>query len=228
MVPILSNSFKLLKSDKYILFLSFVPSIIGIILYYFIGTYFFNDFYNWCLQFITPYFEDVKIVAGVLKFFFGILFFFMAGWTFFLVVSLVASPFNDLISARVESRVSGVKPVDEPFSFGQLFRILKNEIKKIAFIFIVTIIGLVLGLFFPPISFLVSALLMAVTFLDYSWSRHNFTVAQCLEDMRGSFVTYLISGIIFMFAISIPLLNVLFLPIGVIHFTSVFAKKRDA
>ncbi|EQC44425.1 etoposide-induced protein 2.4 [Bacteriovorax sp. BSW11_IV] len=227
MVPVLANSFKMLKKDKYILMLSLIPSAIGIVLYYFVGTYFFTDFYNWCLGFITPYFEDIKLVAGILKFFFGILFFFIAGWTFFLVVSLVASPFNDLISSRVEYQVAEIKPADEPFSFGKVFGVIKNEIKKILFIFLVTIIGLILGLFFPPISFLVSAILMAVTFLDYSWSRHNFTVAQCIDDLKSSFVTYLISGIIFMFAISIPVLNVFFLPIGVIHFTTLFSKKRE-
>lgn len=226
MVSSFFTSFSLLRKDKYILSLSIIPSLIGMILFYFLGDYFFTDLHNLLKSYISSYVDGGAWISTLLSFFLGILFFFIVAWTFFLTVSTIASPFNDLISERVEKKNSLSPFTEQKFSLAHILSVLKNEVKKILFILFVSIISLVLGLFFPPISFIIQGLLVAVTFLDYSWARHNMSVSECVADIKKSFVVYLLSGIGFMFLISIPIVNVIFLPVGVIHFTNLFIKKR--
>ena len=81
-----------------------------------------------------------------------ILFFFAINWTFFLVVSLLASPFNDIISSRVEKKLLGqsLDGMGDEFNgfFSKIGFIIFNETKKVVFIIFLSLISLGLS-FFP-------------------------------------------------------------------------------
>ncbi|MDD0852412.1 EI24 domain-containing protein [Halobacteriovorax sp. GB3] len=218
-------SLSIMFKDVKILLLSLIPSVIGLVAYYYLGGWFVTSTTTWGKTYIDSYFENAELVASILQWTLGIFFFFVASFTFFLFVSLISSPFNDLISKRVE-KILGGRVEEAPFTFSGVFRVLKNEIKKIGFILLISIIGLLCGFVFPPLSFFISAILMAVTFLDYSWSRHEMSVSECVNDFKSSFVRYLLPGVAYVFIVSLPLINVIFLPLGVIYFTTIFTKKR--
>ena len=222
------------KKDKYVLLFSFIPVIIGFILYSLLGNWLLTDVYQWGNEYIISHISSegwLSFLSSILAVLLGFVLLVLINFSFVLVVSLFASPFNDLISARVERLAGGETPLDISRSlkesFSNIGRILVNEIKKITLIAIVSLIAFALSFFFPPLTFVVSALLLAVTFLDYSWSRHEMKLSECLKNMKGSFFNYFVGGAVFMTLISIPILNLFLLSYGVVFFTVLFAKKRQ-
>ncbi len=234
MITEILNSWKLLKKDKVILTISILPIIIGLILYYFLG--------DWVFTTVLDKVKNLSITAeygstgeSVVKFVFGtilsVVFFFVVNYTFVLVVSIIAAPFNDFVSERVEKTLLG-KVDAAPFSLGRIFKTffftVFNEIKKIIFILGLTTVSIILS-FIPvlvPISIILNSFLMSVTFLDYSWSRHNLIFGECIGDLRKSFFGYGVNGFVFIILLSIPIVNLIAYPLGIIHFTRIFTLKR--
>jgi CysZ protein len=223
------------RKDKIILLFSFLPVLIGVLLYILMGKYVFMDFMGWGKEWIESQISSkgwssffYHILVGI----FSIFFFFLVNWTFVLVVSIIASPFNDIISERVEKAIAGreANTIGESFSrlMSRLGFTLINELKKVAFILTLSGLALLLN-FIPmlaPLSIILSAILMAVSFLDYSWSRHDMKFRACVGEVRNSIIVYTFAGGAFMFLISVPLLNLLALPYGVMFFTVLFCRKN--
>ncbi len=236
LVSTFTTSLKVIKQDKVNLALCFAPVIIGILLYLFLGNYFYGDLREWIHSLVASKINSETwgaILYYILIAMVWILIFFLVNWTFVLVVSLIASPFNDILSERTEKWLKG----EEPSAFGQslrervkqIFKIIFNELKKISFIVVLSILAFVLNFFplFTPFSLLLTALLMAINFLDYSWSRHQMTLSQCLSDLKQNIWIYLIAGFAFVFIMTVPMLNLIALPFGVVYFTLARLPKKD-
>lgn len=231
----LSYAFNLLRDDKMIMFYSLIPVMIGLFLFLFFSSWIYGDALSWGKNWI----ESSVSAGGWSNFFYYILIgvmsaflFFLLNWTFVLMVSLIASPFNDLISERVEKKVLGIGP--ESISqniknlIGRFFFTVFNELKKIIVIIVLTILALVLGIIpimGPILSIIFAGLLLAVQFLDYSWSRNNLPVRKCISDIKNTPFSYIVSGICFLFLMSIPILNLFALPLAVIHFSILYSNK---
>lgn len=235
-VAAISESFGVYRKDKWIFIFSLVPLFIGAGLYSWLGSWLFNDLLTMGKAQIEQYVSS----GGWSQFFFWILagiltigFYFLLSWTFVLVVSGLASPFNDIISNRVERAIRGEAAEQVSESFARLMKrlghTLFNELKKIAFILILNILAFALSFvaILAPISVLISALLMAVGFLDYSWSRKNFSFGACLSDIRTSFFSYGLMGGAFLVLITIPIVNLFALPFGVVYFTVLHVHKSE-
>jgi CysZ protein len=221
------------KKDKYILLFSFIPVLIGLVLFSIIGDWLFVDIKKWGFEYINSHINSegwLSFLSTLLTIILGFVLLLLINFTFLLIVSLIASPFNDLISARVEKLAGGESPIEISRSLKQSLsnagKIVLNEIKKILMIAFISIIGFSMSFFFPPISFIVSALLLAITFLDYSWCRHEMSLRECLGNLKESFIMYFLGGSILMAFISIPILNLFLLSYGVVFFTILFTKKR--
>ncbi len=233
-VAVFGEALGTFRKDKWITIFSLVPVIVGIVLYYLFGSYLYGDL----LDQGRAYIEQSVSSGGWSQFFYWLLvgilviaFYFLLSWTFVLVVSGIAAPFNDLISNRVERVVLGQVPEDVGKSFERLttrlVKTLINEAKKITFIIILNLLAFALSFIgvLAPISMMISALLLAVGFLDYSWSRNDFTFRECLTDIRTSFFSYGIMGGVFLVLITIPGVNLFILPFGVVYFTVLHVKK---
>lgn len=234
-VSSLGESVSVYKKDKWIVLFSFIPIVIGAFVYFWFGSYLYGDLLDKGKVFI----EQTVSTGGWSQFFFWLLagiltigFYFLLSWTFVLVVSGLASPFNDIISNRVERVMMGKAPEEVGASFSRLMERLRhtlvNELKKIIFIITLNILAFALSFIgiLAPISMLISALLMAAGFLDYSWSRKNLTFKDCLSDLRTSFLTYGLAGGCFLILITIPGVNLFMLPFGVVYFTVLHVKKN--
>lgn len=234
MMASLGEAFGVFKKDKWIAIFSLVPIFIGGFLYAWLGSWLYGD----VLEMGKAYIEKSVSTGGWSQFFFWLLagiltigFYFLLSWTFVLVVGGFAAPFNDIISNRVERSLLGQTPEDVGQSFSRLSSrlvfTLVNELKKISFILTLNILAFALSFIgiLAPVSVLISALLMAVGFLDYSWSRREMSFRECLADVRTSFFTYGVMGGIFLILITIPVLNLFALPYGVVYFTVLHVRK---
>jgi len=232
---LVTKSFQYLKNDRLVLFLSFIPIFIGSILYYFLGRWIYTDVFSFIkikISNIIHIDSTNTILAYFLGIILSILLFFLINWTFVLIVSLLASPFNDFLSERIELLHFKKEIKLKNMINGRLktiFFILFNESKKICFILFINIIALALG-WIPillPLSVLISAIILATNYLDYSWSRHNLTLKECISDYRSSFFTNTFMGLILFLLINIPILNLLIISFSVIFFTLVSVEKNS-
>lgn len=226
--PSFKKAWSLLKKDRIVLFLTLMPLVIGFTLYAGFGTLVLTHFREWGEEWIrqkTTHPSLGTFLQGLLWVLLSLILFFIFNWTFVLLVSLLSSPFNGALSARVE-KLLDQKPVE---NWGQVtqgiissfFKNMGNELKKISLILILTLLALLLN-FFPllsPLSFLLSALLLAIQFLDYNWGRHEWPIGDCMKDLKRNIVSYGVTGGLFILAMTVPLLNVMAIPFAVIFYS---------
>ncbi len=209
-----------LKSDRKVMFLSVIPVLIGLTCYYFLGQYVFGDLKTMGTEYLAGYIDMSGWIGSLFTWIIALVFAIVINFTFFIFVSVIASPFNDLISERI-AEIYGLDPEgsDGKF-FSRLPGIIGNELKKISLIILLSIINIIISFIFPPLSFVIAGLLFSVSFVDYSWSRKEMTFSECRNDFKKSGIVYTLGGMGFLFLISIPILNLFFLPLAVVFFTT--------
>lgn len=222
--------------DKINLLFAVIPVVIGIALFYSFGAAFYDWATAWGDQQVASLLEGSKWGTFINILFKGLLWaiiLFSMNFTFVLLVSLIASPFNDLISRRVEKLASNIRPDSMGSSLSEmlknLVKTLVNETKKILLILFLATIAFLLN-FIPvlmPLSILISAILLATQFIDYSWSRHDMSFRDCIHDIRKNIFSYAIAGSAFMVLMSIPIVNLFMLPFGVSYFTTLWVNNKE-
>jgi CysZ protein len=227
----LVQSFQLLWSRKTRWPLVLGPIVLGIILY----STFFLLAYDFIGQKLQPWLVQAFnidqmgfLVRWALMALITVIGFFLMNWTFVLVVSLFAAPFNDFLSESISDELEG-KPFKRDRGFwSEILPFVWNETKKISVIIFFSFIAFAIS-FIPlliPISLWISCMLIASQFVDYSWSRDKLTAKECMNDMRKNIFPYSISGALFFLLISVPIVN-LFVPAwATSHFTLLFARKK--
>src|SRR5690606_31946442 len=192
------QALSVMENDKWIVVLSLVPVAIGVGLYYWLGSWLYGDVLTWGNEWVKESIASDtwgNVISWAVGIVMTIVLYFVISWTFVLIISIIASPFNDVISSRVERAILGrsEETVSASFSqmFGRIFRILWNESKKIVFIVILSLIGFLFSFipFLVPVSIVISSMLLAVGFLDYSWSRHDMKFGECVKDIKASFMS---------------------------------------
>ncbi len=224
------KSVDFLKSDRKVMLLSTIPVLIGLICYYFLGAYVFGDLKQLGTEYLSQYVDMSGWMGSLFTWIIAIVFAIVINFTFFVFVSVIASPFNDLISERI-AELYGVDPEgSNEVMIKKLPRVLVNEFKKVLIIISISILNIAISFIFPPLSFVIAGLLLAVSFVDYSWSRKEMKVQACKEDFKRGVFVYTIGGMGFLFLISIPVLNLFFLPLAVVFFTTLHLEmdKVDA
>ena len=93
-----------------------------------------------------------QIVNWIVKIILSILLYYIVNLTFVLIVSIVASPFNDALSARIEKQVQEKSLPGFGYTlesaFSRFVKTIGTEIKKIVMILGISVIVIVMG-FFP-------------------------------------------------------------------------------
>lgn len=229
-------SYQLLLKDKISLVLALIPIIIGMLLYYFAGTAFFNGMSDYGLRLIEQYIPNDstgEVLSYIVSALIAVLLYFIVNWTFVLVISILASPFNDLLSARIEKLVLGQKPPELSSAIGsslkKLFFTIFNEIKKVSFILGLSLLAFILGLFpiLAPVSFVIGALVIASEFLDFSWSRLDLPFRECKSSLKTNWFSYSLGGAFFLLLIAIPLVGILVPSWGTSFFTVLWVKNNE-
>lgn len=228
---------KSITKNKVNLLLASIPVVLGIIIYWLLGSWIYETVMSYGNQLIEQYVSKdswgavLYNIAAVLM---GVMLFFFVNWTFVLVVTLLASPFNDLLSSRIEKQLLGqeILPLGPSFKLliGKIFYTLFNEIKKISFIIILSAFSFTFG-YIPilaPIGVFIAVLLLSVEFLDYSWSRHDLRFRDCLKDLKGNVLGYSLGGGFFFMLVAVPILNLAVPALATSYFTVLWVKNNRA
>ncbi|MBL7663733.1 MAG: EI24 domain-containing protein [Bacteriovoracaceae bacterium] len=211
-----------------------IPLILGLLAYYFFGVKFYEYLMSEGRAYIDQYIQAGsawgKVVYYILAAILTVILFFVINWTFVICISLIASPFNDALSARIEKQLVGEIPksgVKGPWQFiKKVVFVIFNEAKKILFIVFFASIGLIMS-YIPilvPIGLTISGLLFAIQFLDFSWSRNDWSFSECFSDVRRHFFYYIISGVAFLVLVTLPVVNVFVPSLATSFYTTLWVK----
>jgi CysZ protein len=231
----IAQALRLITLDPINLFLAVVPTAIALFLYFFVVAWIFKraDYLGLLVMEYLPS-KDTAGVIGIILTGILILFVFLVmSWTFVIVVGIIASPFNSMMSARIETMLAGKvvgedqKKTIEEMAKG-LGKTLKNEIKKLVFIALVAAFAFVLNILplFSPVAVFLVSILFAVQFVDYSWSRHDLGPGACLSDVTRNIIPYSLSGFLFLLLVTIPIMNAFVPAIATSYFTVLWLKKQ--
>ena len=229
-------SYQLILKDKFSLLMVITPMIIGVLVYIFLGQAFLSQSIAYGDEIIQKYLSDSsfgKFLSIIITSILTILLFFIVNWTFVLFLSILASPFNDFLSQRIEKLAKESSASSDNSSFADFFKsipgILFNEIKKVILILLLSLMAFILG-YIPvltPISVGITVLLLAISYLDYSWSRHDLSFKDCKSDIKKNFFSYLLGGGMFMVLVPIPIVNVIVPSLATSFFTVLWVKNNE-
>jgi CysZ protein len=178
--------------------------------------------------------DQATILAKILTAILIIFLFFIMSWTFVIVVGIISAPFNSLLSSRIEQKLVQRVIMDEDQKHAiaevksNMKQTFKNEFKKLIFLAAVAAFAFVLNMFplFYPIGVFLIATLLAVQFVDYSWSRHNLSFSACLTDVLKNILPYSIAGAIFLALVGIPVVNAFVPAFATSYFTVLWLHRQ--
>lgn len=237
-----SRSIKIIKSDYLVILYSLVPILIGLILNVYFGIKGYTQGLDYIKAQIQLLFAGntalwVEVLTWFLIVLFTVFFWVLMNWLMIIVISIIASPFNQLISARVSQiYIKNYQQTSNSISklnfdmnlFFNFFWIIFNEIKKMIVVIFFSVLAFFLNLIpiLSPLSLLIMALLLSFTFLDLSFSLYDWSLANCLKHIGKNIFKYSIAGLIFLGLISIPILNLFVVPFAAVFFTILFIENK--
>lgn len=227
-------SIKLIVKDPINLTLAIIPTLIALGIYGLgMATIVFH------LDKLTLFFKSyiytsdyATILAKLLAIVLIVFLFFIMSWSFVLVVGIVSSPFNSLLSSRIEQTLVGRKVSENVGilkSLRKTFAVdLINEFKKLSFIILLAMLALLLNLIplFYPVAIFIFCLSLSIQFVDYSWSRHGVPFSECFNEVMRNLISYFISGFVFLILVAIPFLNALIPAIATSYFTVLWLHQK--
>lgn len=229
-------AFKMIFKDPVNLLLALFPTVIALFLYFFTV----STIYRNSDRFITMFrgyvytSDQADLFAKILTAVLIIFLFLLMSWTFIIVVGIIAAPFNSMLSSRIEKKlllqVSDDSKKEALQKIGQsLGQTFKNEFKKLIFIIIVGAAAFVLNLIpvLYPVGILLVAILFAVQFVDYSWSRHEMNFGACLKDVLINIIPYSISGFFFLLLVTVPIINALVPALATSYYTVLWQYRQN-
>lgn len=226
---------KMILTDPVNFVLALIPTLIavGIYLLAIVAIYSNSDaFVSLFRNYISP--DQATWMARLLTAILIIFMFFIMSWTFVIVVGIIAAPFNSLLSARIEQKLVQRIIMDEDQSHAlsavksSMTQIFKNEIKKILVLALIASLAFVMNLvpIFYPLAVFLIATLLAIQFVDYSWSRHNMFFSDCVKDVLKNIFAYFCSGAIFLALVAIPLVNAFIPALATSYFTVLWLYRQ--
>lgn len=181
-----------------------------------------SGWFGWLPDWLTSWLNGLLWLSGFA------LFLVLANFLFLSLSSLIASPFNSLLSDKTR-RVLGEPLSDDPFRWSQLGRLLlhslQRELAKLFYmlphISLLLLLSL-LSFWLPLLNLLTSGLwlllgswLLAVQYLDYPADSQGLSLSQTLEVLRRKRLTVLSFGFACYLLVWVPGLNLLLVPAAI-------------
>lgn len=166
---------------------------------------------------------------------FAIAMFLIVFYTFTVIANLIAAPFNSVLSARIEARLTGKKPEDiNSDSFIKLMaRTTKSEIQKIMYaikwfipLLIITVIP-VINIAAPFLWILFAAWFFALEYNDYPLANRGQFFEEVKTYNRKNRMRALGLGTAIFLLTSIPVVNFFAMPVAVAGATRLTGKINE-
>jgi len=207
------------------------PLFINIVLFSLTLYYAFTEFSNWMDSLLPSWLDWLNWLIIPL---FSITILIVVFYTFTIVANLIAAPFNSLLSAKYERLIRGDITTESNENMMQLIsRTIAAEVKKLIYILlwlipllIITVIP-VINLMSPFLWIVFAIWMLSLEYLDYPIGNHNqlFPVVKKTAHEQKMMTLGLGSGLFIL--TTIPFINFLAIPAGVIAATKAYIDITD-
>jgi CysZ protein len=180
--------------------------------------------------------EWAQGIAGLLRVLLAILLFIAVGYLLVRFGVVLGSPFYGQLSERLEYQLTGSAPPAEPLSLvgvlHDISRSLLYELKKFALVLAIGLPLLLLG-FLPVVGQIagllgqiaLGALITCLDFIDSPLERRRLRFREKLATIRQALPATAGFGLICLGLVSIPLINLLAIPLCVVAGTLLFCER---
>ncbi len=185
---------------------------------------------------MIPSWLDWEIVRDIISIVIGLALIFMSSFIFAMFANIIAAPFNAILSEKVEHFLTNTPPP----STGRHGNVISSYIHAISsqihklFYSIMWSIPLLILFFIPPISFIAPVLwllfgawMLALEYIDYPANNHEILFKQQRELLRKHRGTSLGFGTMAMIFSSIPIVNLIVMPVSVVAMTALYVDKLN-
>ena len=153
---------------------------------------------------------------------------------FVFIANVISSPFNALLSVRVEEYLTGEAPSPQGSVWSILPRTVGREIRKLLYIlprlallFLITIIPLVN--FFSPLLWIVfGGWMMVVQYTDYGADNNGVDFVDLKKKLQNRWFDALMFGVPAYLLLTIPVVNFILIPVGVAGGTKFWVERLKA
>lgn len=229
----LFNGFKLITKPgvkRYVM----IPLIINILLFiglFFIAKHYFIELNQWILHLLPTWLQWLNAILWLV---FIIGFFLVIIYTFVTFANIIASPFNSLLSEKIEYYLTGhtLPPQSLWGSIKDITRVISRQFAIIAYslpraivLFILFFIP-ILQLAAPFLWFIFSAWLMTLQYVDYPTDNHKIPFQDVRNQLFQKKELSLSFGIGVLVLSFVPILNFIVMPAAVAGATQLWIDHR--
>lgn len=153
-------------------------------------------------------------------------------YVFTLLANLIASPFNGLLSARVEKLATGRAPESGMTLAGEMFDGVRGELRRLRYYgaraFLLAIVSLALfflppaNLLIAPLWFVFGAFMLAFEYLDQPMANRGLTFDAKILQLRSRRWRHLGFGSLVTVMTAVPLANLVVMPAAVVGATLLY------
>ena len=167
-----------------------VPLLVNVLIFSltaWIGSHYFQQFIDWAL----PAESWLHYLEWLLWPLFVIAYLLIAFYSFTIVANLIASPFNGILAARVEEKITGSLPEDSPTGImGEIVPAIAGEIGKLWY-FLVRAIPVLILMIIPGVNAIGSILwillgfwFLTIEYIDYPMGNHQIRPREQRRRLR--------------------------------------------
>lgn len=230
----LGEGLKLVLSPGLRLFV-LLPLTINLVLFIGIISVALQQFGGWVDTFMPSLPSWLAFLEYLLWPLFVVLVLLMVFFTFTLLATIIAAPFNGFLAEKVETVVRG-EDTFPPFSWAELLamvpRTLSREMRKLSY-FLPRALGLLILSFIPVVNLIAAPLwvlfgiwMMAIQYIDYPADNNKMSWQDMLAWLREKRWQSLGFGGATYLALLVPGLNVLMMPAAVAGATLFWVRER--
>lgn len=190
--------------------------VLSVIMFYGIGQY------DLLVAAISGWLPDwLSFLASIISFLTAVIVFAIGIYLFTIIANIIASPFNSLLSEKVEERLVPGLVRHSPGILTILGRSVAREISKLLYL-LPRLLGLLLLSLIPGVNalapfawILFGAWMMAIQYADYGADNNHLSFPKLRDRLGQSRLQALLFGLIVYFLLAIPIVNLFLIPIAV-------------
>lgn len=150
---------------------------------------------------------------------------------FTFLANIISSPFNAVLSVKVEQHLTGRAPVSQVSAIMVLPRALTRELAKL-FYMLPRLLGLLLITIIPVVNtvspflwILFGAWMMAIQYTDYSADNNDMTFRELRQVLARRRFQSILFGLPAYLLLTVPVINLVLMPVGVAGGTKFWVEK---
>ncbi|MFT7685867.1 MAG: CysZ protein, partial [Candidatus Azotimanducaceae bacterium] len=163
----------------------------------------------------------LSFISSLIGFLAAIVIFALSIYSFSFIANIISSPFNAILSQKVEEKLTGRLTTSEASLMLVLVRSVAREMSKLIY-FLPRLLGLIVLSVIPGLNalapfawILFGAWMMTVQYADYSADNNEISFRDLRRRLDGNVIQSLLFGILVYFVIAIPFLNLFVIPVAV-------------